>query len=122
MLRTLYSLHKLINYIGKHMSTFTALLDIRNEIGDKVAHTRLDNWAERLYLGRDYNRLTRAIEAYLSIDINTERDMPETLEQMKKYYSTGRGLAWCFNDAIKEYGIPISPIDETEDNCEGLDS
>ena len=104
------------------MSTYTALLDIRNEIGDKIARTRLDNWTERLCLGRDYNKMSRAIEAYLGIHIDTEYDKPETLEQMKEQFSTSRVLTWCFNDTIKKYGIPISPIDETEDNCEGLDS
>ena len=113
MLHTLSWLHNLINYIGKHMSTFTTLLDIRNEIGEKIANTRLDNWAERLYIGSEYNKMSRAIEAYMGIDVNTEHDMPETLEQMKEWFSTSPSLIWIFNDAVEEYGIPVAPIDET---------
>ncbi len=114
MLHTLSWLHNLINYIGKHMSTFTTLLDIRNEIGEKIANTRLDNWAERLYIGSEYNKMSRAIEAYMGIDVNTEHDMPETLEQMREWFSTSQGLTWVFNDAVEEHGIPVAPIDETE--------
>ena len=113
MLHTLSWLHNLINYMGKHMSTFTTLLDIRNEIGEKIANTRLDNWAERLYIGSEYNKMSRAIEAYMGIDVNTEHDMPETLEQMREWFSTSQGLIWVFNDAVEEHGIPVAPIDET---------
>lgn len=95
------------------MSTFTTLLDIRNDIGEKIANTRLDNWAERLHIGNEYNKMSRAIEAYLGIDVNTEHDMPETLEQMREWFSTSQSLIWIFNDAVKEHGIPVAPIDET---------
>jgi hypothetical protein len=57
--------------------------------------------------------MSRAIEAYLGIDMDTEHDMPETLEQMKEWFSTSQGLIWCFNDAVEEYGIPVTLIDET---------
>jgi hypothetical protein len=95
------------------MSTFTTLLDLRNEIGDQICATRLENWAERLHIGSEYNKMSRAIEAYLGIDMDTEHDMPETLEQMKEWFSTSQGLIWCFNDAVEEYGIPVTLIDET---------
>ena len=95
------------------MNTFTTLLDIRNDIGEKIANIRLDNWAERLYIGSEYNRMSRAIEAYMGIDVDTEHDMPETLEQMREWFSTSRSLIWIFNDAVEEYGIPVEPIDET---------
>jgi len=96
-----------------NMSTFTTLLDIRNEIADQVAATRLENWAERLYIGSEYNKMSRAIEAYMGIDMDTEHDMPETLEQMREWFSTIQSLIWIFNDAVEEYGIPVEPIDET---------
>ncbi len=95
------------------MSTFTTLLDIRNDIAVEINATGLDNWAERLVIGSEYNKMSRAIEAYLGIDTDTEHDMPETLEQMKEWFSTSRGLIWCFNDAVEEYGIPVTLIDET---------
>jgi len=95
------------------MSAFTTLIDIRNDIADHIASTRLENWAERLYIGKEYNKMSRAIEAYLGKDTDTEYDMPETLEQLKAWYSTSRGLTWVFNDSVKEYGIPVAPIDET---------
>jgi hypothetical protein len=96
------------------MRTFTTLLDIRNEIGDQICATRLENWAERLYMGNEYNKMSRAIEAYMGINVNTEHDMPETLEQMKEWFSTSQSLIWIFNDAVEEYGIPVTLIDETE--------
>lgn len=96
-----------------NMSTFTTLLDIRNEIGDQICATRLENWAERLHIGSEYNKMSRAIEAYMGIDVDTEHDMPETLEQMREWFSTSRSLIWIFNDAVEEYGIPVEPIDET---------
>ena len=95
------------------MSTFTTLLDLRNEIGDQICATRLENWAERLHIGSEYNKMSRAIEAYLGIDMDTEHDMPETLEQMKEWYSESEGLAGIFNEAVKEHGIPVTLIDET---------
>lgn len=95
------------------MSTFTTLLAIRSEIGDKICAARLENWAERLYLGSEYNKMSRAIEAYMGIDVNTEHDMPETLEQLKAWHAESEGLTWVFNDAVEEYGIPVTPIDET---------
>ena len=101
------------NYIGKQMETFTTLLDIRNDIGDKINATRLDNWTERLHIGSEYNRLSRAIEAYLGIDKITAHDMPETLEQLKEWYSESEGLAGIFNEAVREHGIPVTLIDET---------
>ena len=113
-MHTLSWLHKLINnYIGKHMSTFTTLLDIRNDIADSLHTVGLDNWAERLVIGSEYNSMSRAIEAYLGIDKDTEHDMPETLEQMRTWYSASEGLTWVFNDAVKEHGIPVTLIDET---------
>tara|TARA_R110002012_G_scaffold5754_1_gene26692 strand:+ start:536 stop:868 length:333 start_codon:yes stop_codon:yes gene_type:complete len=101
------------NYIGKQMETFTTLLDIRNDIGDKINATRLDNWTERLHIGSEYNRLSRAIEAYLGIDKITAHDMPETLEQLKAWYAESEGLAAIFNDAVREHGIPVTLIEET---------
>jgi len=95
------------------MSTFTTLIDIRNDIADQIASTRLENWAERLYIGKEYNKMSRAIEAYIGVDMDTKHDMPETLEQLKAWYSTSQGLTWVFNDSVKEYGIPVTLIDET---------
>ena len=95
------------------MSTFTTLLDIRNEIADQIASTRLENWAERLVIGKEYNKMSRAIEAFAGMDIDTEHDMPENLEQLKAWYAESEGLAGIFNDAIVEHGIPVTPIDET---------
>ena len=112
-MQTLSWLHKLINYIGKHMNTFTTLLDIRNDIADSFTAIGMDKWAERLVIGSEYNKMSRAIEAYLGIDIQTEHDMPETLEQMKAWYSTSEGLTWVFNEAVTEHGIPVTLIDET---------
>jgi len=45
--------------------------------------------------------------------MDTEHDMPETLEQLKAWYSTSEGLTGIFNDAVKEHGIPVTLIDET---------
>ena len=95
------------------MSTFTTLLDIRNDIAVEINATGLDNWAERLVRGSEYNKMSRAIEAYLGIDVDTEHDMPETLEQLKAWHAESEGLTWVFNDAIKKHGIPVTPIDET---------
>jgi hypothetical protein len=47
------------------------------------------------------------------MDIDTEHDMPENLEQLKAWYAESEGLAGIFNDAIVEHGIPVTPIDET---------
>ena len=112
-MQTLLWLHKLINYIGKHMDTFTTLINMRHDIGDKITSVRLDNWPERLVIGSEYNKMSRAIEAYLGIDIDTEHDMPETLEQLKAWYAESEGLAGIFNDAVVKYGIPVTLIDET---------
>jgi len=95
------------------MNTFTTLLDIRNDIAAEINATGLDNWAERLVIGSEYNKMSRAIEAYLGIHMDTEHDMPETLEQMREWFSTSQSLIWIFNDAVEEYGIPVAPIDET---------
>jgi len=38
--------------------------------------------------------------------------MPETLEQMREWFSTIQSLIWIFNDAVEEYGIPVTLIDE----------
>ena len=95
------------------MSTFTTLLDIRNDIAAEINATGLDNWPQRLVIGSEYNSMSRAIEAYLGIDKDTEHDMPETLEQMKTWYSASEGLAWLFNDAVREFNIPVTLIDET---------
>ena len=95
------------------MSTFTTLLDLRNEIGNQVAATRLENWAERLYIGSEYNKMSRAIEAYLDIGTDTAHDLPETLEQLKAWYAESEGLAGIFNDAVVKHGIPVTLIDET---------
>ena len=101
------------NYIGKHMDTFTTLINMRHDIADKITDTHLDKWPERLYIGSEYNKLSRAIEAYLGVDIDTEHDMPETLEQLKAWYAESEGLAGIFNDAVVEHGIPVTLIDET---------
>ena len=101
------------NYIGKHMSTFTTLLDMRHDIAFEINATGLDNWSQRLVIGSEYNKMSRAIEAYLGIDKDTEHDMPETLEQMKAWYSESDGLTWVFNEAVREHGIPVTLIDET---------
>jgi len=95
------------------MDTFTTLINMRHDIGDKITSVRLDNWPERLVIGSEYNKLSRAIEAYLGVDIDTEHDMPETLEQMKEWFSTSQSLIWIFNDAVVEHGIPVTLIDET---------
>ena len=39
--------------------------------------------------------------------------MPETLEQMKAWYSESDSLIWVFNEAVREHGIPVTLIDET---------
>ena len=100
------------NYIGKHMDTFTTLINMRLDIGGKITSVRLDNWPERLVIGSEYNKMSRAIEAYLGIDTDTEHDMPETLEQLKAWYAESEGLAGIFNDAVVEHGIPVTLIDE----------
>jgi hypothetical protein len=101
------------NYIGKHMDTFTTLINMRHDIAVSIPSTRLDNWTERLHIGSEYNKLSRAIEAYLGIDMDTEHDMPETLEQLKAWYSESEGLTGIFNDAVVKHGIPVTLIDET---------
>jgi len=95
------------------MDTFTTLINMRHDIGDKINSVRLDNWPERLVIGSEYNKMSRAIEAYLGVDIDTEHDMPETLEQLKAWYAESEGLAGIFNDAVVEHGIPVTLIDET---------
>ena len=95
------------------METFTTLLDIRNDIAYSFTAIGMDKWADRLVIGSEYNKMSRAIEAYLGIDMDTEHDMPETLEQMKAWYSTSEGLIWVFNDAVVEHSIPVTLIDET---------
>jgi len=95
------------------MDTFTTLINMRLDIGDKITSVRLDNWPERLVIGSEYNKMSRAIEAYLGVDIDTEHDMPETLEQLKAWYAESEGLAGIFNDAVVEHGIPVTLIDET---------
>ena len=95
------------------MSTFTTLINMRHALAVSIPSTRLENWAERLYIGSEYNKMSRAIEAYLGVDIDTAHDMPETLEQLKAWYAESEGLAGIFNDAVVEHGIPVTLIDET---------
>jgi len=95
------------------MSTFTTLINMRHDVAVSFPSIRLDNWPERLVIGSEYNKLSRAIEAYLGVDIDTEHDMPETLEQLKAWYAESEGLAGIFNDAVVKYGIPVTLIDET---------
>lgn len=95
------------------MIEFNKLVDIRNKIADQITSTSLENWAERLYIGTEYNKMSRAIEAYLGIDVDTEHDMPETLEQLKAWYAESEGLVAIFNYAVAEHGIPVTLIDET---------
>ena len=85
---------------------------MRHDVAVSIPSIRLDNWAERLVIGSEYNRLSRAIEAYLGIDTDTEHDMPETLEQLKAWYAESEGLAGIFNDAVVEHGIPVTLIEE----------
>ena len=95
------------------MDTFTTLINMRHNVAVSIPSIRLDNWAEKLAIGSEYNKLSRAIEAYLGIDMDTEHDMPETLAQLKAWYSTSEGLTGIFNDAVVKHGIPITLIDET---------
>tara|TARA_R100000995_G_C3441216_1_gene103428 strand:- start:110 stop:406 length:297 start_codon:yes stop_codon:yes gene_type:complete len=95
------------------MDTFTTLITMRHNVAVSIPSTRLDKWTERLHAGSEYNRLSRAIEAYVGIDMDTTHDMPETLEQLKAWYSESEGLTGIFNDAVKKYSIPITLIDET---------
>ena len=95
------------------MSTFTTLINMRHAVAVSIPSIRLDNWPERLVIGSEYNKMSRAIEAYLGVDIDTEHDMPETLEQLKAWYAESEGLAGIFNDAVVKHGIPVTLIDET---------
>ena len=95
------------------METFTTLINMRHAVAVSIPSTRLDNWPEHLYAGIEYNKLSRAIEAYLGIATDTKHDMPETLEQLKEWHAESEGLAGIFNYAVKEYGMPVTPIDET---------
>jgi hypothetical protein len=94
------------------MNTFTTLLDIRNDVADQYINAGLDQWNKKIHFGQEYNKLSRAIESYLGVDINTEHDFPETLEQLKESFSD-ETLSWFFNYAVREHGIPVTLIEET---------
>lgn len=100
------------NYTGKQMSTFTTLSNIRQQIADQYGDAGLDRWETKLHYGREYNKVSRAIEAYLGIETSTKHDFPETLQQLKQWFYDNK-LGWFFNDAVEEHGIPVAPIDET---------
>ena len=102
------------------MSTFTTLINMRHNVAVSIPSIRLDNWAERLIIGSEYNKLSRAIEAYLGVDMDTEHDMPETLEQLKEWYSESEGLTGIFNEAVVKHGIPITLIKEPVVKLQGL--
>ena len=93
------------------MSTFTTLSNIRQQIADQYGDAGLDRWETKLHYGREYNKVSRAIEAYLEIGTNTEHDFPETIEQLKQWFYKNK-LGWFFNDAVVEHGIPVA-IDVT---------
>ena len=94
------------------MSTLLDLYNMQDRILDRMPRG-LKSWKERLAVGVEYNKMARAIEAYLDIPLSAEHDMPETLEQLKAWYAESEGLAGIFNDAVEEYGIPVAPIEET---------
>ena len=94
------------------MSTFTTLSNIRQQIADQYGNAGLDRWETKLHHGREYNKVSRAIESYLGIETSTEYDFPETLEQLKQWFSDNT-IGWYFNYAVKEHGIPVTLIDET---------
>lgn len=93
------------------MSTLIDLYNMQDRILDRMPRG-LKSWKGRLAVGVEYNKMARAIEAYLDIPLSTEHDMPETLEQLKAWYAESEGLAGIFNDAVVEYGIPVTLIDE----------
>ncbi len=95
-----------------NMSTFTTLSNIRQQIADQYGDAGLDRWETKLHYGREYNKVSRAIEAYLGIETSTKHDFPETLQQLKQWFYDNK-LGWFFNDAVEEYGIPVTPIEET---------
>lgn len=94
------------------MGTLTTLIDIRNDIADQYINAELDQWSKKIHFGKEYNKMSRAIESYLGEDIDTEHDFPETLEQLKESFSV-LSLSWFFNYAVREHGIPVTLIDET---------
>jgi len=100
------------NYIGKHMRTITTLLNIRDEISEQYGKTRLKDWSAKLSLAQEINKMSRAIEAYLGVDIDRTHDVPETLEDLKHWFDR-IGLGWYFNVEVKEHGIPVTLIEET---------
>ena len=94
------------------MSTLLQLYNLQDRILDRMPRD-LKSWKGRLAVGEEYNKMARAIEAFLGIPVNTKHDMPETLEQLKAWHAESEGLAGIFNYAVKEYGMPVTPIDET---------
>lgn len=80
--------------------------ELRHDKGMEYASLELENWSDKLEVAKEYNKLSRAIELVLEIPVDTEYDLPETLEDLLRWY-TDTGLESFFKAEATIHNIPV---------------
>ena len=85
------------------------IAELRHDKGMEFASLELEHWDIKLQVAKEYNKLSRAIELIMDIPVDTEYDLPETLEALQQWY-TDTGLESFFNAEATINNIPVKPV------------
>jgi hypothetical protein len=92
---------------NKMTNALNIIRELRHDKGMEYASLELENWNDKLQAAKEYNKLSRAIELILEIPVDTEYDLPETLEALQQWY-IDTGLESFFNAEATINNIPIA--------------
>ena len=85
------------------------IVELRHDKGMEFARLELEQWEVKLDVAREYNKLSRAIELIMDIPVDTEYDLPETLETLQQWYIE-TGLEHFFKAEATINNIPVKPV------------